>query len=91
MAKTNFHYRKFYEDELENDKNLFPDENEPFRNIDIKRGQSRGLKKSWFSFFSADKEDESGEVTNEKVVGSFKGRIRVYNKAEEKEFRKAKK
>ncbi len=42
-AVTNLHYRKFYEDELENDKNLFPDPDEPFISIPIKRGQSRGL------------------------------------------------
>ena len=83
---TNLHYRKFYEDELENDKSLFPDPDEPFINIGVKRGQSRGLKKSWFSFFTADKVDESGEVTNEKVVGTFKGRIKVYNKEEAKEY-----
>jgi hypothetical protein len=59
-SKTNLHYRKFYEDELENDTSIFADPNEPFRNIDVKRGQSRGLSKSWFSLFSADKEDESG-------------------------------
>ena len=35
---TNLHYRKFYEDELENDKSLFPDPDEPFINIGIKRG-----------------------------------------------------
>ncbi len=78
-AVTNLHYRKFYEDELENDKNLFPDPDEPFISIPIKRGQSRGLQKSWFSFLSEDKVDESGEVTNEKFVGFFKGRIRVKN------------
>ena len=40
---TNLHYRKFYEDELENDRDLFPDPDEPFIKIPIKRGQSRGL------------------------------------------------
>ena len=35
---TNLHYRKFYEDELENDKNLFPDPDEPFIRIPIKKG-----------------------------------------------------
>lgn len=35
---TNLHYRKFYEDELENDKGLFPDPDEPFIRIPIKRG-----------------------------------------------------
>jgi len=79
---TNLHYRKFYEDELENDRTLFPDKDEPFISIPIKRGQSRGLQKSWFSFFSDDKMDESGEVSNEKFVGFFKGRVRVINEEE---------
>ena len=35
---TNLHYRKFYEDELENDRQLFPDPDEPFISIPIKRG-----------------------------------------------------
>ena len=87
---TNLHYRKFYEDELENDRQLFPDPDEPFVRIPIKRGQSRGLSKSWFSFFSDDKVDESGEVTNEKVVGYFKGRVKVINKEEQDEFIAAK-
>lgn len=81
---TNLHYRKYYDDELENIKELFP--KEPFLNVPIKRGQSRGLKKSWFNF-GGDKTDESGSVSNEKIVGSFKGRIRVYNDDEEKEYR----
>ena len=83
---TNLHYRKFYEDELENDKDLFPDPDEPFIRVPIKRGQSRGLSKSWFSFFTPDKLDESGEVTNEKIVGYFKGRVRVSNEEERKEY-----
>ena len=34
--KTNKHYRRFFEDELENDKEIFP---KPiFTNIEIKRG-----------------------------------------------------
>ena len=50
------------------------------------RGQSRGLQKSWFSFFSDDKVDESGEVTNEKTVGFFKGRVRIVNQEEQRAF-----
>jgi len=80
--ETNLHYRKFYEDELENDKVLFPDPDDPFIKIPIKRGQSRGLTKSWFSFFSEDKVDESGEISNEKTVGFFKGRVKVTNAKE---------
>lgn len=32
--------------------------------------------------------DESGEVTNEKIVGYFKGRVHVSNDEEKKEFHK---
>jgi len=79
---TNLHYRKYYQDELENDKDLFPDPDDPFIKIPIKRGQSRGLSKSWFSFIVPDKLDDSGEVSNEKTVGYFKGRITIKNEAE---------
>ena len=41
MAESNKHYRKFYEDELENDKKLFPCM--PFLKVPVMRGQSRGL------------------------------------------------
>ena len=71
----NLHYRKFYEDELEKDVLLFPDPNEPFFKTPIKKGQLHGLKKSWLSFFTPDKIDKSGEVSNETVVGYFKGRV----------------
>ena len=53
---TNLHYRKFYEDELENDKELF--KRMPFFAYDIWRGQSRGAKKS--SWFGGGDTDESG-------------------------------
>ena len=82
---TNLHYRRFFDDELENNAELFP--SMPFLSVPIKRGQSRGLKKSWFSVFGADKTDESGQVSNEKQVGYFKGRIRVYNEAEEQAYK----
>jgi len=66
---------------------LFPDPDDPFIRIPIKRGQARGLSKSWFNIFSDDKVDESGSVTNEKIVGYFKGRIKVVNAEEAKAFR----
>jgi len=44
--------------------------------VDIKRGQQRGNSKSWFS---SDKEDESGQVNTIKSVGKFKGMVNVYN------------
>ena len=41
------HYRSYYDDELENNKELFS--RMPFYSFDIWRGQSRGAKKSsWF-------------------------------------------
>jgi len=40
-SKGNKHYRKFYMDELENNKEIFP--RQPFHKIPIIRGQSRGL------------------------------------------------
>ena len=85
MQISNKHYRKYFEDELENNTELFSEK--VFTSIDIFRGQSRGLSKSWFNIFSRDQEDESGEVTNKKKVGYFKGRINVYNEEDEKEFR----
>jgi hypothetical protein len=41
LTETNKHFRRFYDDELENNKEIFPEM--PFSNIDIFRGQSRGL------------------------------------------------
>lgn len=58
----------------------------PFHSVNVKRGQSRGLTKSWFSLFTPPKTDESGQVTNEKTVGRFKGRITVQNEEEKKSY-----
>ena len=52
---TNRHYRRFFDDELENNKDLFP--SMPFLKIPLKRGQSRGVAKSWFSWGSSEKMD----------------------------------
>lgn len=71
------HYRRFYTDELENIKEIFP--KQPFHQADIIRGQSRGLSKGWFSFLVKTKTDESNQVTNQKKVGYFKGRINIEN------------
>ena len=68
------HYRKYYPDELENVRDVMPVPS-PFDQYNIKRGQSRGASKSFFSFKA--KEDESGAVTTEKVVGKFKGLINI--------------
>jgi len=51
------HYRRYFTEELENRKDIL---SKPTFNISqIKRGQSRGLSKSWFSFLSKPKTDES--------------------------------
>ena len=62
----------------------------PFLKIPVMRGQSRGLQKSWFSWSSDTIEDESGELSNEKQVGYFKGKIKVFNTAEEKKYERKK-
>lgn len=85
ISKTNLHYRKYFEDELENNQELFNEK--VFTSVDIYRGQSRGLSKSWFNIFSRDQEDESGQVTDKKKVGYFKGRISVTNEEDEAEFK----
>lgn len=82
------HYRRFYDDELENVKEIFP--KMPFYTVDIIRGQSRGLSKSWFNMFSKPKTDESGQLTNVKVVGKFKGRLNIVNKSDKDSHRAAK-
>jgi len=74
---SNKHYRKFYNDELEHNSDLFGEK--VFTSVDIVRGQSRGLKKSWWNVFSAQQTDESGESSDKKKVGYFKGRISVFN------------
>jgi hypothetical protein len=81
--KTKEHYRKFYEDELENNKELLGDN--PFITYPLKRGSQRGNSASFFgSLFSSDRQDEDGEVQTDKEVGFFKGRIDVYNIEERK-------
>jgi hypothetical protein len=76
--KTKEHFRKFYEDELENNKELLGES--PFVTYKVKRGCSRGNSSSFFgSLFASDRQDEDGEVQTDKVVGHFKGRIDVYN------------
>ena len=72
------HYRRFYEDELENIPEVFPDS--PFQSFPIISGQSRGLSKSWFW---KNEVDEAGSVTTVKEVGEFKGIITVINKDRE--------
>lgn len=75
------HYRKYYHKELESVPKVMPVS--PFNSYSVIRGQNRGLKKSWFS---KDKTDKSGQVSNLKNVGYFKGLITV-TKTEDEEYR----
>ena len=75
------HYRLFYNDELENIKDIFPrpSSEAPFSTFHLKRGQSRGVKQSVFSkMFKTLKKDESGQDSTERFVGLFKGAIRRF-------------
>ena len=73
---TQKHYRTFYDDELENNKEIF--KRMPFYTFDVMRGQSRGAKKSsWFG--SSGAEDESGQASTLTKAGYFKGSIDVTN------------
>ncbi len=78
------HYRRYYPDELENIKEVMPIPS-PFDQYDIKKGQSRGASKGWFSF-GAKKEDESGELSSEQVVGRFKGIVTVQSDNDKKAY-----
>jgi hypothetical protein len=71
------HYRRFYADELENNKELMGEA--PFMQFMLKRGQTRGASKGFFSF-GAKKEDESGATSTEQEVGKFKCLIDIDSK-----------
>jgi hypothetical protein len=73
------HYRRYYPDELENIPDVMP--KSPFTEYPIKRGQSRGASKSFFSWGAA-KEDDSGAVSTELEVGKFKCLIEIWNEAD---------
>jgi len=71
------HYRQYYTDELENIKDIFPQPS-PFNSLELKKGQSRGLSKGFFSsLMRTAKKDASGQDSTEKVVGYFKGIVEV--------------
>lgn len=80
---TNKHYRRYFEDELENDPTIFP--KPVFYSNGITRGQSRGVEKSWFSFGSG-QQDESGQESTISQVGKFKGTIEIVNKEQAEIF-----
>ena len=74
------HYWKYYADELENVEGIF---SAPFTNVEIKRGQQRGLQKSWFG---KNEKDETGSITSVKNMGNFKGVVTVNNIESEEVF-----
>lgn len=84
----NKHYRKFYMDELENNKEIF--KKSVFYTSSVMRGQTRGISKGFFSslFSHITGEDESGQPSSLKEVGSFKGYINVYNKEDQIQYKK---
>ena len=84
------HYRMFYNDELENNTEIFPQKS-PFNAYELKRGQSRGIKKGGlFSMFKSKKQDASGQVSTEQVVGFFKGIIEVESKEDKLNYKRRK-
>ena len=76
------HYRRFFEDELENIPEIMP--NSPFQTYPILRGQSRGNSRSWFGRSNT---DESGQVSTIKNMGKFKGIVSVINKYREENYK----
>ncbi len=70
------HYRRFYNQELETVKEVMP-LSTPFDSFEIKKGQSRGATKSWWQIGTTTKTDDSGNLSDEQVVGKFKGIVTV--------------
>lgn len=80
------HYRRFYPDELENVKEVLAIAS-PFQTYEIKRGQTRGASAGfWASLMNEVKEDESGQVSTEELMGKFKAVIEVEVKEEKEEY-----
>lgn len=69
------HYRQFYNDELENDREVFPQPS-PFNSYTLKRGQARGDDDDGlFSFSHKPSTNAEAAPSNEQLVGQFKGLI----------------
>jgi len=80
------HYRQYYQDELENIKEVFPQPS-PFNTEKIIRGQSRGISKGGLmSMFKSQKQDESGQVSTIQTVGYFKRIIEIESKIDRREY-----
>jgi hypothetical protein len=61
----------------------------PFQSYELKRGQSRGASKGWWSF-GAQKTDASGQLSTEQVVGKFKGIVTVQQAKDRENYAKRK-
>ena len=86
LAKTNKHYRRYYNDELENNKAIF--DKMPFETYDIMSGQTRGNQKGGLlSLFVKQTKTEDGQVSTLKKVGLFTGMIDIYNKEDDNKFK----
>lgn len=70
------HYRKLYNDELEDVKEVMSRPSE-FNSYVLKRGQSRGASKS---FFGSSKKDETGNEDTTQEMGKFKSLITIAHK-----------
>ena len=80
------HYRRFFNDELENVKAVLHFAS-PFQTYEIKRGQSRGASAGlWASLMGEVKEDASGQVSTEELMGKFKAVIEVEVKEEKEKY-----
>ena len=73
------HYRRIYNDELENDKEIFT--RDTFLEYDVMRGQAPP-KKGLFSMFSKPPPTTAKLGMDLKKVGWFKGLISVYDEKE---------
>ena len=83
------HYRRYYTSELEAVKEVMPVAT-PFATFDLKRGQTRGATKGGLFSFGAQKQDESGEASDEQVVGKFKGIVTVQTKEDKERYQERK-
>ena len=76
------HYRQYYNDELENNREIFPTPS-PFNSYSLTKGQSRGASKG---MFSNTKTDESGNASTIQEAGIFKGIIEVENPKDKADY-----
>lgn len=78
------HYRRFYNDALEEVRELF-EESSPFSTFKIIRGSKRGNEKKLFSFLKSDMK-EGGHINSEKTVGTVKALIEIEGVSTKKQF-----